>query len=414
MITFQDVQGQVVLTYSPDQFGPEWLDSKLRAGGEATLVRTFTVRKADALPSGNDERKFVVGTITQGYRSIRKEVLQIKHDLLIDVECSLSPKTFVAERSISVFRHIDELVDQQIVIGGERDDSMPVSEFVRLLNNFPSSTELKYYAETRITRVLKEYFATVSDAELRLAKHMDRRRKSAASAPARMHGRAPAANELEFEKLIYIRTRLQEMLVEAESYSEAEWQAAVSDLFLLIFPQYIAVLDNVLVKDQYSNADKSTNRYIDLMLVGVNGYVDIIEIKKPFDRGLVSSRRYRDNHVPVRELSGSIMQAEKYLFHLNKSGREGERKIAAKHAGALPSGVDVRIANPKAFILTGRDANLLPGERFDLEIIRRKYSNVVDIISYDDLLRRLENSIAAISKRLVLDRPGDSVGEAAE
>lgn len=36
------------------------------------------------------------------------------------------------------------------------------------------------------------------------------------------------------------------------------------------------------------------------MLVGANGSIDIIEIKKPFRSGLVSKGGYCDNHDPVR------------------------------------------------------------------------------------------------------------------
>src|SRR5699024_4662936 len=129
-------------------------------------------------------------------------------------------------------------------------------------------------------------------------------------------------------KFTYIRAHLTEMLKDADSHAEADWQASVADLFLLIFPQYIAVLHKVRIKDQYSNESKSTHREIDLVLVAADGYVDIIEIKRPSERSLVSIGQYRDNHVPVRELSGALMQAEKYLFHLSKSGRDAERDIA--------------------------------------------------------------------------------------
>ncbi|WP_445669465.1 Shedu anti-phage system protein SduA domain-containing protein [Paenibacillus sp. FSL R7-0198] len=48
-------------------------------------------------------------------------------------------------------------------------------------------------------------------------------------------------------------------------------------------------------------------------------------MKKTNFNALISQHTYRDNFVPVRELSGTIMQVEKYLFHLNKSGRQGEK-----------------------------------------------------------------------------------------
>ena len=409
MISFDEHENQVVLIYQPEQSGPKWLDDKLASDGEHTLIHTFTVRAEDKLDSsiGEDEfsfddeesRRFVIGTVEDGYRLIRRDVLGLKHDLLLANSVRLRKQTFVAERNISIFRRIDSLVNGQIVVGGLHPGAIPIEEFARLLYDFPTSTELTKYSWTRITRVLREYLETMSDAEQNLAEYMERRARSGPSARVEVHGRIPVANELELEKFTYVRHRLAEMLNDADSYPEADWQAAVADLFLLIFPQYVAVLHNVHVKERYSNESRSTDRFIDLMLIAANGCADIIEIKKPFARGLVSKRQYRDNHIPVRELSGSLMQAEKYLFYLSKSGRDGEKDITAKHTADLPAGLEVRIANPKAFILSGRDDGLSDREKFDFEFARRAYSNVVDIISYDDLLRRLDNIIASLSVR---------------
>jgi hypothetical protein len=327
-------------------------------------------------------------------------VLGLKHDLLITKQIQLERKIFVAELSISIFRQMDELIDEQIVVGGERENSIPELEFRRLLWDFPTTTELKHYTRLRITRVLREYLETMSDAELRLTKYMERRSRSGTRSPVRLHERIPAASALELEKFTYVRDRLAEMLKDSESYTEAIWQETVADLFLLIFPQYVAVLHKVRVNDQYSTESKAIHREIDLMLVAANGCVDIIEIKKPFQRSLVSRRQYRDNHVPIRELSGSIIQVEKYLFHLGKSGRRGERELTAKHAADLPAGLELRIVNPKGIILSGRDVDLTDKEKFDFEFARRSYANVIDIISYDDLLRRLDNVIAVLTKRV--------------
>lgn len=239
----------------------------------------------------------------------------------------------------------------------------------------------------------------MSEAEKRLTNYVARRERLAATGPTTRADGTTAPVALEREKFSYVRDRLKEMLESSDGYSEADWQRTVANLFLLLYPQYVAVLDNVRVKEQYSNESKLTSRYIDLMLVGANGCVDIIEIKRPFERGLVTKRRYRDNHIPVRELAGSIMQAEKYLFFLSKSGRAGERDIMNRNSSKLPQGLEIKIANPKAFILAGRDYNLSLEERFDLEFVRRKYSNMMDIVSYDDLLRRVNNIVAALDER---------------
>jgi hypothetical protein len=406
VISFEESGGRVVLVYSAEQSDPSWVDRRLESEGYATIARTFTVESRDLLAEEGElgdfdenTRRFLIGTVAGEYRTIRKDVLGLKHDLLLARTLSMRRQTFIAERDISVFRRVDDLVDEQIVVGGSLPSAIPEDDFQRLLHTFPTTTEMKLYAWTRITRVLREYMETMTDAEQRLANYMERRVRLKPRIHDQTGGRTPAANELELAKFEYVRDRLTEMLRDAEGYSESEWQGTVADLFLLIFPQYVAVLRNVHVKEQYSNPGRSSNRYIDLLLVAANGTVDVIEIKKPFERGLISRGRYRDNHVPVRELTGSIIQAEKYLFYLSKAGRDGETAITETHSKHLPNGIEISISNPKAFILAGRDSNLSSRERFDLEFTRRAYSNVTDIISYDDLLRRVENVIASLRKR---------------
>ena len=429
MITFEDHGSKVVLVYVPSPFrSVKWLDDKLDSEGHAALSQVFTVQKTDLLSQdadheddedreGNEDiRRFVIGSLDGQYRTIRSDVLGLKHDVLIAKSIQLARSTFVAERNISVFRRIDDLLTEQIIVGGNREGAIPADEFARLLWRFPTSTEVDYYAATRVTHILREYLETMSDAELRLEKYIERREGAGTEERVKAHGRIPVATELELEKFTYVHDRLVEMLEDVDGYPEADWQRAVADLFLLVYPQYIAVLHNVHVKELYSKETKSTARYVDLVLVGANGCIDIIEIKKPFERGLVSKSLYRDNHVPVGELSGAIMQAEKYLFYLGKSGRDGEKAITEKHKADLPDGIAIKIVNPKAIILTGRDSNLSDEEKFDFEFVRRKYSNLVDIISYDDLLRRLENVIASLTKRVVTEDnlgPDDEMGVSA-
>ncbi|KEY59296.1 hypothetical protein SRDD_15760 [Serratia sp. DD3] len=155
---------------------------------------------------------------------------------------------------------------------------------------------------------------------------------------------------------------------------------------LLLFPKYIKVLENNTIHDYYSDPTKKTDRYIDIGLIDTNGNLDVIE-------AIVF-------RLPTSELSGSIMQAEKYLFHLSKWGVKGEKKLTTKYANDLPPGMKIRISNPKAIIIVGRDqiggANMTDSQLLDFEIIKRKYANMMDIITYDDLLRRLNNTIIAL------------------
>ena len=46
----------------------------------------------------------------------------------------------------------------------------------------------------------------------------------------------------------------------------------------------------------------------------------------------------------------------------------------------------------------GRTKDYSTKQLEDLEIIRRKYKNVIDIISYDDLIQRLRTTIEMLKK----------------
>jgi hypothetical protein len=213
--------------------------------------------------------------------------------------------------------------------------------------------------------------------------------------------RSSILENFELQKFEYIHSELEGVLREPDSFAdEKDWQRKILGLLLFIFPKYIAVLENVHIKDFYSKQGKDTDRYIDLMLVDANGNIDIIEVKKPFANALLSSNTYRGNHTPRIELAVAVMQAEKYLFHLSKWGRAGEKAICEKRKSELPDGIELKITNPKAMILLGRDIDFTGEQRFDFEIIRRKYANMIDIVTYDDLLRRLENIIVMMRRNV--------------
>ena len=83
------------------------------------------------------------------------------------------------------------------------------------------------------------------------------------------------------------------------------------------------------------------------------------------------------------------MQIEKYIFWLNKSGRTGELLLNKDYADKLPTGLNIKITNPSGIIIMGRSLFMSEEQKDDFEVIRRKYKNVVDIITYDDLLNSL-------------------------
>jgi hypothetical protein len=395
MINILKHDDQLLLRYTSDRYSDaRWIDESLRKDGSVTLRRTFTFEQSRLLKEDDsdseDVRTFVLGVADDDFYKIDLDILGLKHDLLISKGMPINHKTFIANRDISVFRKIDDLVDEPIVVGSDSDGAIPLGDFEELLRNFPTSTELTHYANARISRTLKDYLGTMSDAQQKLDAYLNKKRT------IRTASRVQFIEGYEPKKFEFVRDELRSMLGDADTYSEKDWQKLIVNFLLLIFPKYIAVLENLHIKDFYSNPAKAKDRYIDLTLVDANGTIDIIEIKKPFANCLLSTSKYRDNYTPKKELSGSVMQVEKYIFHLNKWGRDGELEILKKRKDELPPNFEIKITNPKAMIILGRDSDCADEQKFDFEIIKRKYANIIDIMTYDDLLRRLDNIILMI------------------
>ena len=158
MIKISKQADGLLLTYVPDRFNSvKWLDEKLRKNNKVTLRWTFTLKTNDLLsqPQRADdeddtERIFKLGTTEDGYYRIDKAILGLKHDLLLDNAMRLDLQIFVANRDISIFRKFDELIDEQIIVGGENENAIPLIDFELLIQTFPTSTELTHYARSGV------------------------------------------------------------------------------------------------------------------------------------------------------------------------------------------------------------------------------------------------------------------------
>lgn len=412
MVRFEVNHRVVILEYEPELNNASWVWQQLRTRRRVTISKAFTFTTDDLLdgppePADGeiDERpfRFRFASRRGGYFAIAGRVLRIANDVLLDEEVWLERKTFVAERNVGIFGRIAAIKGdaEPIVIGGPIEGGIPLETFRELLQRFPNSGELDRYSRARVETIVGEFFDGMKSARDNYEIYLSRRKSSVSDRPLQQDDLFDA----EIEKFRYLRDVIAAWLLQASSYSERDWQRMIIKIILLIFPKYVAVLESVEIADFYTSSDRTTRRFIDLCLVDAGGNIDVVEIKKPFDDVILGKRPYRDNSIPTRELSGSIMQAEKYLFHLSKWGVVGERELTRRYAAQLPGAMPIRVTSPKAIIILGRD--VLPSgapafsdrQKFDLEVIKRKYANMMDILTYDDLLRRLDNIIASLIQR---------------
>ncbi|MBJ9319215.1 MULTISPECIES: Shedu immune nuclease family protein [Enterobacterales] len=404
MINFITTNTGVVFKYDPETAGRSWVWNELETHSTVKISKVFYFDISDLLnpPSPNQDfdsyiYEFQFGTFSGDYIVVPGYILNIKNDLYISKDINLSRSIFAAERNVSIFGRLSRILNHSnpIFIGGGAAEAIPSNVFSELLSKFPNSYEMDKYANARVHMILEQYLEGMKDARGLYETYLNKiAPKIASNLDLRI------INELEIEKYTLLRDTIENALSTKQHWSEKDWQKLMVQFLLLLFPKYILVIENITIHDYYSIPGKKKDRYIDIGLVDSSGNLDIIEVKKPFDDKILRRTKYRGNSIPTSELSGGIMQAEKYLFHLSKWGTKGEDNLTKKYATKLPSGMSIHISNPKAIIIVGRDqignGNMTENQKLDFEIIKRKYTNMMDIITYDDLLRRLNRTISAL------------------
>jgi len=392
MIKIVKYKNVLLLKYTPEN-DLEWIRNTFEKNEEITLRKTYTLNRDDiyisdeVLPENlyfdEDDFVFNFAVLENDYYRIKSEILAIDFKLFIHKDISITDKFFTAYRNISIFAKIRKFISEDVYIGFD-EGTLPIETFLNLLKIFPGTVELTKYSNARISGILREFYNVPTDDVTEYNKYIRKKEDKLTRAPK--YGKFALQ---EHEKYTLLLNELESMLKGEDEYLEKDWQQKILDIFLLLYPRYIQIFEEVHIRDVYQNKD----RRLDFLLVDSNGNIDIVEVKKPFNLCIVSASKYRDNYIPLHELSGTVMQIEKYIYYLNKWGRDAETKLTERYKTQLPPDFQINITNPKGIIIMGREDTLSIEQLKDFEIIKRKYNNVIDIITYDELLRRLRNIV---------------------
>ncbi|MCO5143141.1 MAG: DUF4263 domain-containing protein [Oligoflexia bacterium] len=169
-----------------------------------------------------------------------------------------------------------------------------------------------------------------------------------------------------------------------KGHPESWWQTYIKTNILLIQQGYIDALDklNVAVGD---------TKFPDFCLITHDNYLDVLEIKKP-DTGLLREDSSRGNFYWDTEVSKAISQTENYVQHIQskadavRSYLQDERKIS------------IKAVRPRGIILVG-DARQFETQKQkdDFRLLSQGMKGIT-ILTYDELLTRLENYIHVLEK----------------
>lgn len=351
---------------------------------------TFWVNKTNIVEINQDDESicFTIAKTKENYYLLDREVFGIKHNISIEKKLNISDKWFITYPKTSVIKKIDELLQDDLCIVADEngeENYLPSRAFLELIEVFPNSYEVKKYVSSRISYLLSTYVEGVWKNKESYERYLE---KKEANLPLSSF---PNIKLMGYEMYKKAYDELELMLEDSMSYSEKEWQRRIYEIICVLYPKYIARFREIEV-----GTDGRHMKTPDFMLVDSAGFVDILEIKKPDGIKVVSTTEYRNNYVASRDLEGAIVQIEKYIYILNHEGEARVKKIQDKVRNHLPSNFRLKVVNPQGILLLGRSNNLTDEQLFDFEIIKRQHKNIVDIMTYDDLLKRFRNILNQI------------------
>ena len=402
MIEIVNKNSKLIAIYTPDS-GVNWLFEKLNNNDEYYLKNTYKLTKDKIFESHeididfNEEESiaFQIGIEEENFFKLDKDVFNININIFIDKNIKITPNFFTANKNISILSKLEKVIKESIYIvldenyeeNHENTNQIPISAYKTLLTTFPNNTELIKYSHMRIATALNEYFNDIDTFKVKYEQYLNNK-----TLPSNNIKFVNSVTPLKLDILLKSHKELTNMLKEYKSYNEKNWQTKIKDILCVLFPKYLYALREV----DFGEIN-GYNKHPDFTLIDSNGYIDIMEIKKPDDFQIMRNCTNRNNNVPQKIFTDVIIQTTKYINALNQNHAKSKTNIIKKLKESEPT-VDITvdnisINNPKGIILIGRSDKLTKEQRYDFELIKRQYKDITEIMTYDDLLKRLDNLI---------------------
>ena len=182
---------------------------------------------------------------------------------------------------------------------------------------------------------------------------------------------------------------LKELAAELESaidakHGESWWQTFIREKILIIQQGYIKAIEKM-------NIAVGNTKFPDFSLVTHDGYIDILEIKKP-DTSLLKLDQSRGNYHADTELSRAIIQVENYIENI--SGHKDTVRSYILDEFKL----NLKVVRPRGIILAGNASSFkTQKEKDDFRLLAHGLKNIT-VVTYDELLTRLNNYIKVLEE----------------
>ncbi|HDY89787.1 MAG TPA: DUF4263 domain-containing protein [bacterium] len=175
-----------------------------------------------------------------------------------------------------------------------------------------------------------------------------------------------------------------------DDHVEGVWQKWFSENSWVLGSEFVEVL---------GDRDIDTDNISDYLMEAYDGFLDIIEIKRPGgDLQFWFSHRDHDNLVPHSDLVKAITQTANYIYEVE---REANSIKFLERTGHVP------VVKPRAVLIYGRSKDWGADQKRAYRILNSSYHNIT-ILTYDHVLaraKRILETSQAIQKDT--DQDGD-------
>lgn len=192
---FEDDGDQLILVYRPRD-GTDWVLKKLREKDEIVIKGTFHLSEEHLVahdqspftdgafvdaglgnPYDLDDpwMAFKIGSRDGDYFHLNPAVLDIDVPVFLSKDAPFTWRWFSTDSPVSILAVIADLKPSRIVIGGSEPDAIPVSEYQKLIKQFPTPYEIRRYVQARVSTVVRQYSDAKIDAEAKLNAYVNKR-----------------------------------------------------------------------------------------------------------------------------------------------------------------------------------------------------------------------------------------------
>lgn len=188
-----------------------------------------------------------------------------------------------------------------------------------------------------------------------------------------------AFREAKSYQYIYLKALISTIEKETKNkHDEHFWQKFFSDNILFLQPNYVQKIDKL-------NIQVGSTQFPDFALKSIDGYLDILEIKRP-DTELLKLDNSRGNYYWGIEISKAISQVENNIDNVTRLSDSIVLSIKDRY------GFDLRIVKPRGIILAGSLKNYLANQKA-VDDFRRLNSSLknIEILPYDLFYERISN-----------------------